>query len=387
MFARTSPAQKLVIVKGCQKLNHVVAVTGDGVNDSPAIKKADIGISMGITGTDVAKDAADMILLNDDFSTIVIGIEEGRRIFDNLKKSICYALTSQVAQMLPFIGFVILQFPLPVTTVIVLYISIGTDLIPDIAFAYEPAELDIMTRKPRSKDDHLVSMTLMSQAYGYIGWTQFWGALFTYYVVANDFGFPPSSLQFTSSLPLYIPAQSDVYNPTSPFLGSSTLKALYDARTCNLESVQTQMVDWIFPTQASVDLRQSAVSCQVIENVVKFTPLINFGLCHVQQISPFSNKPACFTTEAIKYAQSAYFFAVVVSQMVNIFSCKTRKLSFMTQGIGNTFLLFSLTTEVMLIILAAYFQPFNIVFGTRDNIFIHFGIPVLPFAFLQLFID
>lgn len=125
-----------MIVKGCQSSGEVVAVTGDGVNDSPAIKKADIGISMGITGTDVAKDAADMILLNDDFSSIVIGVEEGRRIFDNLKKSICYALTSQVAQMLPFIGFIILQFPLPVTTVIVLYIAIGTDLIPAIAFAY-----------------------------------------------------------------------------------------------------------------------------------------------------------------------------------------------------------------------------------------------------------
>lgn len=121
------------------------------MNDSPAIKKADIGISMGITGTDVAKDAADMILMNDDFSSIVIGVEEGRRIFDNLKKAICYVLTSQVSQMLPFVGFVIIQFPLPVTTVIVLYISIGTDLIPAIAFAYEPGELDIMTRPPRNR--------------------------------------------------------------------------------------------------------------------------------------------------------------------------------------------------------------------------------------------
>ena len=152
MFARTTPAQKLIIVKACQKLGEVVAVTGDGVNDSPAIKKADIGVSMGITGTDVAKDAADMILMNDDFSSIVIGIEEGRKIYDNIKKSICYALTSQVAQMLPFIAFILFKIPSPVTTVGVLYISIGTDLIPAIALAYEMGELDLMTRRPRNKE-------------------------------------------------------------------------------------------------------------------------------------------------------------------------------------------------------------------------------------------
>lgn len=194
VFARTTPAQKLIIVKACQKMGEVVAVTGDGVNDSPAIKKADIGVSMGITGTDVAKDAADMILMNDDFSSIVIGIEEGRKIYDNIKKSICYALTSQVAQMLPFIAFILLRIPSPVTTVGVLYISIGTDLIPAIALAYEMGELDLMTRKPRSKEDHMVTMTLMSQAYGFQGWMQFWGGMLSYFAIFNDFGFRPADL-------------------------------------------------------------------------------------------------------------------------------------------------------------------------------------------------
>ena len=94
-----------------------MAVTGDGVNDSPAIKKADIGIAMGITGSDVAKDAADMILLSDDFSNIVIGVEEGRKIFDNLKKSICYTLTSNIPEIWPFLSLIIFRFPLPLSTV------------------------------------------------------------------------------------------------------------------------------------------------------------------------------------------------------------------------------------------------------------------------------
>ena len=106
VFARTTPSQKLLIVDACQKAGHVVAVTGDGVNDSPAIKKANIGIAMG-SGSDVAKNAADMLLLDDDFSSIVNGCEQGRVIFDNLKKSIAYTLASNIPELMPFISFII----------------------------------------------------------------------------------------------------------------------------------------------------------------------------------------------------------------------------------------------------------------------------------------
>jgi sodium/potassium-transporting ATPase subunit alpha len=119
------------------------------VNDSPAIKKADIGVAMGITGSDVAKDAADMILLNDDFANIVIGIEEGRKIFDNLKKSISYCLASNVPELIPFIALIIFQVPLPLSSIFVLLISVGTDLIPSVGFCWEESEMDIMLRKPR----------------------------------------------------------------------------------------------------------------------------------------------------------------------------------------------------------------------------------------------
>ena len=165
VFARTTPSQKLLIVDACQKAGHVVAVTGDGVNDSPAIKKADIGIAMG-SGSDVAKNAADMLLLDDNFSSIVNGVEEGRLIFDNLKKSIAYTLSSNIPEILPFIFFIMFQVPLPLSTVLILCIDLGTDMVPAISFAYENPELDIMDRVPRnSKRDHLVNTKLISFAY------------------------------------------------------------------------------------------------------------------------------------------------------------------------------------------------------------------------------
>jgi sodium/potassium-transporting ATPase subunit alpha len=353
------------------------------VNDSPAIKKADIGISMGITGTDVAKDAADMILLNDDFSAIVIGVEEGRKIYDNLKKSICYALTSQIAQMLPFIGFVIFQFPLPVTTVIVLYISIGTDLVPAIAFAYEPGELDIMTRRPRSKAEHMVTMTLMCQAYGYMGWTEFWGSIFTYYVVLNDFGFPPSQIQFIANVNLFPSNPTDVYNPEHFAFGNTAVPT----NSCPSAS-QSSMVDWIYTASSQYDLRVTMITCYPKpDGQPVWSQIVNWGTCNVQQISPFTNLPACYTTEATKYAQGGYFYATVVGQIHNAFVCKARKLSFLTQGLGNTFLLFALSTELMLTMIIAFFYPFNVAFGCRDNIFIHFGITTLPFGMLMLAMD
>merc|ERR1740137_332836 len=119
-FARTSPQQKLFFVEGYQRAGNVVAVTGDGVNDSPALKKADIGAAMGIAGSEVSKEAGDMILLDDNFASIVTGVEEGRLIFDNLKKSIAYTLTSNIPEITPFLLFMVCDIPLPLGTVTIL---------------------------------------------------------------------------------------------------------------------------------------------------------------------------------------------------------------------------------------------------------------------------
>ncbi|KAJ1175238.1 hypothetical protein NDU88_000529 [Pleurodeles waltl] len=195
VFARTSPQQKLIIVEGCQRLNAVVAVTGDGVNDSPALKKADIGIAMGIAGSDAAKNAADMILLDDNFASIVIGVEEGRLIFDNIKKSIGYTLTKNIAELCPFLIYIIASVPLPIGTITILFIDLGTDIIPSVSFAYEKAERDIMNRKPRRKNiDRLVNQQLALYAYVQIGIIQSVGAFLCYFTLYAEDGFLPSTM-------------------------------------------------------------------------------------------------------------------------------------------------------------------------------------------------
>lgn len=195
VFARTSPQQKLIIVENCQRRNEIVAVTGDGVNDSPALKKADIGVAMGIMGSEVSKEAADMILLDDNFASIVAGVEEGRLIFDNLKKSIAYTLSSNIPEISPFLLFIVLSIPLPLSTVLILAVDLGTDMIPAISMAYEKAESDIMMRAPRNAQvDRLVTKKLVSFAYLQIGVIQAAAGFFTYMVVLNDYGYPPKIL-------------------------------------------------------------------------------------------------------------------------------------------------------------------------------------------------
>jgi len=195
VFARTSPQQKLLIVKNFQERGEIVAVTGDGVNDAPALSKADIGIAMGIMGTEVSKEAADMILLDDNFASIVKGVEEGRLIFDNLKKSIAYTLSSNIPEIAPFLSFITVDIPLPLSTVLILCIDLGTDMVPAISMAWETAEADIMKRKPRDqKVDRLVTKKLICFAYLQIGIIQAMAGFYSYLVVLSDYGYMPHTL-------------------------------------------------------------------------------------------------------------------------------------------------------------------------------------------------
>lgn len=161
VYARVSPKHKLMIVRVLKKLGHIVAMTGDGVNDAPAVKEADIGVSMGITGTDVTKEASAMVLLDDNFATIVAAVEEGRVIYNNIRKFIRYMLACNLGEVLTMFLGMLMWLPIPLLPIQILWVNLATDGLPAIALGLDPPEKDIMMRRPRGAKDNIFSHGLL----------------------------------------------------------------------------------------------------------------------------------------------------------------------------------------------------------------------------------
>lgn len=171
IFARVAPEQKYKIVSTLQEMGEIVASTGDGVNDAPALKKADIGVAMGVTGTDVAKDAADMILTDDNFASIVAAIEEGRTVYSNIQKFLIYILNSNLPEAVPSALFLFSRgaIPLPLTVMQILTVDLETDMMPALGLGSEKAEPGIMDKPPRARNAHLMSRTVLWKAFAWYG--------------------------------------------------------------------------------------------------------------------------------------------------------------------------------------------------------------------------
>ncbi|KRL63867.1 cation-translocating P-type ATPase [Lactobacillus psittaci] len=230
IFARVAPEQKYKIVKTFQENGEVVASTGDGVNDAPALKRADIGIAMGLSGTDVAKDAANMILTDDNFASIVAAIEEGRTVYSNIRKFLTYILSSNVPEAIPSVLFLLSggTIPLPLTVMQILTIDLGTDMLPALALGAEPSDPDVMKQAPISRKEHLLNKRVLFKSFLWYGLLEALISVAAYYFVNLRSGYTINHL--ASGNNFYVAA-------TTMTLGAIVFAQIANVINCRTEKV------------------------------------------------------------------------------------------------------------------------------------------------------
>ncbi|OVE75130.1 hypothetical protein BVX95_00105 [archaeon D22] len=271
IFARVSPEHKLRIVNLLEEMDEVVSVTGDGVNDAPALKRASIGIAMGISGTDVSKEASNMVLADDSFVSIISAIKEGRTIYDNLKKFITYILSSNIGELVTVLGALIIGFPLPLLAIQILLIDLGTDVLPSLALGVESAEKGIMKRKPRNRKEKIMNSKLMKRLV-MVGTVLGLGSLFLFYKTITSFGLSPFDSSIVGTF-AYVKATTMVF-------ASLILFQMVNVFNCRSETKSAYMISLtenkflLFSVISSIGLMLAFIYVPFFNTILKTTPLM-----------------------------------------------------------------------------------------------------------------
>jgi len=293
------------------------------------------------------------LLLNDNFASIVDGVEEGRLIFDNLKKSIAYTLSSNIPEITPFLFFVLFQMPLALSTILILCIDLGTDMIPAISYAYERSEADIMEKPPRDmRTERLVNAKLIHFSYFQIGMIQAMAGFFAFFVVLNSYGFEP----------WMVPFRAEAFNAGVVMCSHNT------------HHLPIYEIDGQKRTQSCTGGKYYMLDLQVAKEYIMLKDCsIEGDACHNPK-------------EAVLHGQTAFFVSIVLTQWFDLIICKTRMLSLKAQGMRNGFMAFGLFFETALTCFILYVPFANTAIRTRPIHFIHW-LPSLPFAVLMFFYD
>ncbi|SAM08369.1 hypothetical protein [Absidia glauca] len=382
IFARTSPKHKLEIVKRAQSLNHIVAVTGDGVNDAPALKKADLGIAMNISGSDVSKDAATMILLDDNFASVVHGIEEGRLIFANLKKSIAYTVSHSVPEVIPCLLYIVVPLGLPLSAILILVIDLGFELFMALTFAWDAPESPegLMMEQPRkpvtpeSIERHRRKTARLQQ-----------------YLQYDDEG-ELIKLSFIRRF----------RNTLHAFFSPAYWNEKFEKNDDEI-LVDLPLLSWAYLEVGMIEAIGVMVTYFVVMWYNHLDPADIVKMQHGAS-SPtyyFSNGPLYaqdFTTargytlnaeqqhRALAQAQSMVYFGVMIMQMFNLFAVKTKyTIPFSRYAFSNKYTFLGILMGGALGILIVYCPPFNIAFGTEYHTLPLWWLIPFGFGWLILF--
>lgn len=379
VFARTSPKHKLEIVKRAQALGHICGVTGDGVNDSPALKKADLGIAMNISGSDVSKEAANMILLDDNFASVVDGVREGRIIFTNLKRSIQYTVTHSVPEVIPQLLYVIVPIPLPLSAILILVIDLGFELFAALSFAWdcpESAEA-LMTTMPRKPVTDRSIMQLKQRA---LRRTK-----------TNQLDMESGNNKPQSKVGNAI--RNLVATLRKPFsrwwwedlLEKSDGEALVDASLLSYSYLQVGMIETI----------GCMLTYFVIFNWNHFTPsdlrtAQKAGIYFTDNSPPYTNGKgrvidSSEQTEALAQAQGMFYMSIFLMQCFNMFAVKAKlKFPFGKAAVGNKWNFVGALAGAILAVFIIYVPPLRTVFGASHKTLPLFWLIPIGFGFVIL---